>query len=305
MRRMLMYTLLLVAGALICRSIYQNYAVLKEYVYQVSIPSLFCAVLLYCGAIGAQGLYNTGLIFEHSKTKVKLWYLLREYFISKLVRYIPGKVWGIYYQSERLKYVASKQTVWIANFVQFIDANLFSCLVIFVAFLYYFLDQYIAFSMFLILSLVFCFLLKYGIVARIIQVVVHRFGVLIDTPNKISEDKEVVTRYLLLVTDWFFYTCVWVVISTSHFSIIDAISLAILYAGASIIGVAVMVVPSGLFVREASFVALAVWFGYDESLVVFLGIVARLVLTMSDLLSGLFFTLFFRNSLNKVEAYEC
>lgn len=303
-KMVLLALLLVVAGIFIGRAIYHNYGALKGYAYQVSIPSLLLGILLYCGALGSQGLYNVGLIFERSAGKYNLWQMLREYFVSKLVRYIPGKVWGIYYQSERLKYFAPKQVVWVANFIQFFDANLFSCFVIFTVGVACYVGGLFASTILLILSLVFCILLKCRIVARLVQVLGLRIGLNSGVEADFSTNATVLSRFALLSFDWFFYLAVWAAITASYLPLEQGIGLGVLYAGASIIGVAVIVVPSGLFVREASFIALAVWFGFDESLATFLGIAVRLILTTADIVLGLVFTVLIRSALTEVESYE-
>lgn len=303
-KRVLMVFLLVSAGALIANSLYQNFAALREYLYQVDISLMLFAVLLYCGALGCQGLYNTWLIFERSQAKHSLWLMLREYFASKLVRYIPGKVWGIYYQSERLKNVAPRRIVWMSNLVQFIDANIFSCVVMVVALLAYFVGSFFSAVGLVVCCIFFILYMKSGVIETIVLLLARQTGLKVNYPSLIGSNELVIKRLLLIVIDWVFYLGVWLVISMNYLSVPESVGLAILYAGASLIGVMVVVVPSGLFVREASFITLAVWFGHDETLATFLGIVARLVLTLSDVVLGLLFSLIARKSMTEVEAYE-
>jgi len=63
----------------------------------------------------------------------------------------------------------------------------------------------------------------------------------------------------------------------------------------------VVFMPSGLVVREASFIAIASWFGYEESLAVLLSILARLLLTIADVFVGIVFITFANLSTNRVE----
>ena len=70
-------------------------------------------------------------------------------------------------------------------------------------------------------------------------------------------------------------------------SFTDGLVVATVYIVAIVASLAVVVVPSGLIVREAAFVAIGTTCGFSAPLLLFVGILARLMLTLAELFSAM------------------
>jgi uncharacterized membrane protein YbhN (UPF0104 family) len=300
-RKALLFGLLLITAALISKSISDNLSELKSYVVELDFILLGISTFLFCGSLLVQGLYNLSLVSDYRINKLDNRRMFREYFISRLVRYVPGKIWGMYYHSERLSDAVPRSVIWSANLVQFSDANLFSCIVIFGFLVYVKLGTALAIFSLALFLVVFFWIQKKHIVASLLMVLVKKLKINVsELVYPTFSSKNALLRIFMLCVDWLFFILAWIVLSSGYLPLSSAVSLSILYAGASLIGLAVVIVPSGLFIREASFIALAAWFGYDETLAALLSIIARLLLTTADVLMGItFFVVSNKRNANK------
>jgi len=222
LKKLLVAVLFTAAAAIIYRSVSGNVELLRSYVITLGVSEMGLAVLLLSCSIITQGLYNMSLIFDHKISKSSYRVLLSAYFVSKLVRYAPGKIWGIYYQSEKLRGAVPAKVVWSVNLVQFFDANLLSAFVIF-SFLVY-LKFGVAVAIFaLVLSLVICFFVqKAHLVYSLVVLAAKVFRIKMPTlslPSAVA--KRIFYRLTLLFSDWIFFIVAWLVLSSSFMPFAD------------------------------------------------------------------------------------
>jgi uncharacterized protein (TIRG00374 family) len=92
-----------------------------------------------------------------------------------------------------------------------------------------------------------------------------------------------------LALEWFFYLAVW----AGLFMLLQMppepeliVSAAAFYAGAWILGSLASLVPGGLGIREGGFIVLGLGLGIPEPNLVALAILARLIFTLAETLTG-------------------
>lgn len=209
--------------------------------------------------------------------------IVASYAQSQIIRYVPGKVWGIIYQSERIVDLIPRRVVWLGHFQQVLVTNLNGVGVIAAIFCFLLLDELAA-----VIVAVGFLALTYLCISRSLFTALfqHRWfrswaaEVTIRRPSHVRSLLELT----LLQLEWVAYFACWFLIAPTFFTASDTILLGTCYASASLIGLIVLVMPSGLFVREASFIWLAGLLGYEGDLLLLYGVVARLLFTIADVL---------------------
>lgn len=90
---------------------------------------------------------------------------------------------------------------------------------------------------------------------------------------------------MLLAVQWIPFFAIWIVLAATDYGIAAACWLAASYLFASIGGALLVLIPSGLVVREAAFVWLGAFCGAPMPSLLAWAVVVRIVLTLADLLA--------------------
>lgn len=209
------------------------------------------------------------------------------YLTSQLARYTPGKVWSIVYLSRNLSGWVSARQNWTANLEQMLIININSIGLAAAAFLYdqqYRLGAPVPF----IVTIGLLYLgLKQLAFERVVQLVAKRqFGGL-DSVHGAERARATAGVISLLQLDWLVFFLVWALILPPSSSLRDIVATAISYAIAYLVGFYAFVVPGGLLVREASFVWLGGLVGLDKANLLVFGVIARFLLTITDVIAAL------------------
>lgn len=215
-------------------------------------------------------------------TKLPQGQLLHSYTQSQIVKYIPGKIWGIMFQASTLDGNANKADVWVVNLYQFLIMNAVVVLV-FVGTLP-FLEQLSISLRAAIVALVVlaCALvyLNFGRMLRLIKVdeaTFHKYGKLLS--------RGVMFRVLAFIAlDWVFYVAIWYALALGQMSYDAIVIMAINYATASVVGFVVFFLPSGLIAREAAFIAFGRALGDSMTTLLTYSVIVRLVFLLGDFL---------------------
>lgn len=249
---------------------------------QFGPANLFFAVAFVVASLFCKACVNAILMRELLHTKLPQGQLLHSYTQSQIVKYIPGKIWGIMFQASTLDGNANKADVWVVNLYQFLIMNAVVVLV-FVGTLP-FLEQLSISLRAAIVALVVlaCALvyLNFGRMLRLIKVdeaTFHKYGKLLS--------RGVMFRVLAFIAlDWVFYVAIWYALALGQMSYDAIVIMAINYATASVVGFVVFFLPSGLIAREAAFIAFGRALGDSMTTLLTYSVIVRLVFLLGDFL---------------------
>lgn len=204
------------------------------------------------------------------------------FLVGQLLRYLPGKVWGLVYQAGRLHDVCPAVVVLMANGIQMAMGILVT-----ITFVFIMLALYADIVMgWLALP-----------ITALLVIVAHRHAALLgqwlarisrySAPLPAQGSKPMrfaLLGIVLLALDWLFFIVGFLALGSGAMALADAIPLAVSYAGASVLAMAAVAVPAGLGVREALFVLTADFSGQTAGELLVFGIMARVAMTAADAL---------------------
>lgn len=224
---------------------------------------------------------------------------LRIYLQAQLVRYLPGKIWGLLYQASRMSGSYGIREVMLANFWQMLTTNFLAAGLITSILLGSILSPWC-------LGIVLPFILAVECAHRNPQIegtALRALGSIVrrelwdETLTPLTPYKWKLTSILCL--EWVFYfLTIWMIFhgwnQTSNWLLVGA-----WYSGASILALLAFVVPAGVAVREAIFVMGPEIVRMDAASMAIFAIVARIVFLFAELATALVATLIRPDSFNQ------
>ena len=260
--------------------------------------------LLVSLAIGTLSLAHNGAIYHIliNRKQLRLTKLqsCSIFFNSQIVKNLPGRIWGVVYQiNHNSLEKANKREVIQANLEQTI-LSLTGSFSFFIAFFVCNLDfiySSIIFLLFLaLLSIAWSNRLPYNILNKLVEI----------TPklNQIKDykleapDRDVTTKCCLIhASSWLFYTAAWhaLLLSLGKGDLHDTITILASYSGAWIIGFLSLVTPSGVGVRESSFVIIGS-LQYPVEYLALIAIISRVWLLAIELALSIILTFMVYNN---------
>ncbi len=223
--------------------------------------------------------------------------IIASYAQAQLIRYLPGKVWGIIYQGEQLAGLVSRTTVWTANIVQVVLTNLNTLGVVlgFCGLMY--LNVVAAAVVFAGFAAVCAWTSMSGIMPRLVVLLAPKSAGAVAIPAARPSLRRVAAQMAILQIEWVFYYVAWIVLLGNQTSLQDILIISTSYAAASFVGLLVVVMPSGWLVREAVFIWLGDIQGLGADQLLVLSVVMRLFFIAGDFLCAV--VLFFCSLLAK------
>lgn len=212
------------------------------------------------------------------------------YTLSQLVRYVPGKVFGVLFEVNYLRGKVNANVLVLANTVQM--SYQYAVTVLFAA---------------LVAAVLFFqspWLWSLTILAVIVVFLAHRHAwsehALLWIARKIPGLHGTITASvnrrhgahaatLALALEWVFFISMWYVIDLRTAQLTPYLLLAGCYAIAATLGSLAIVMPSGLVVREGVFIWLAHTLGFDPVALIAYAAVIRIWMTGGDILIALVF----------------
>lgn len=246
---------------------------------------LLSATLIAMVAYLVQALYHVGVLASMHDRRIQLRPALNIYLQSQVIRYLPGRIWGMVYQSGRMASTFRPAEIVIANFWQMLMTDVVSAGVI-VSLL---LSHHFSATWLLLIVPVLC-----------LAEWLHRHpGLATWLLGKLRRDAQDGTTLkpirwrgtALLTLEWGLYLLVFVVVLNGKVGFAQAIPLGAWYSGASLLALAAFIVPGGLAVREAIFVGVPVIDGADPVLLAVAATLLRGVFLLAELLAAAVATL--------------
>lgn len=250
-----------------------------ESAWEVDGIGLVVAGILGVGSAAMKGAI-LALILQRREREAPLTRTIGVFLASEVVRYLPGRLWGLVYSAVRLSDVVPQKSVWWANLEHFLVSNLNS-LGIGLAVVFWYLGM----PSLGIVILVLAWLL---LIAELKSHVFARW--LVSFTGRVPTEREQQSRFaarlfVLLQAEWIAYLSIWLVLMLQRWSLLDVTLFAVLYAMAWLVGLIAFIVPGGVFVREAAFVWLGVQFGFDLGDLAVMAGIARVLFLGVDLVS--------------------
>lgn len=260
----------------------QNWIEVRTVLGQFDPILIFVAIIFVTASLFCKALLNLQLLRELLHTPLNNVALFHSYTQSQIVKYIPGRIWGVLFQASSLENNVRKSDVWVISILQILILNAFSLIVLMATIA--FIDSLsstvkgtVLVGGFLVFALVY---LNFGRIlrwARLDESTLRKYAALIDA--------KLVWRIILIVLfDWIFYIGMWAALAYGQLSYFEVFVTAVNYTTASIVGWLVFILPSGLVVREAAFITFGQIIGENMSLLVVYSVVARLLFLAGDLL---------------------
>jgi hypothetical protein len=198
------------------------------------------------------------------------------FFAAQAVRYLPGRIWGIFYLAQATaEWIPARYAV-RANIVHFALTTLNSIMVAISVYAYYCKGMMLALMTYTGLLLLVYLILKTDLLQRAAAIITR------DHAWRSSNISRSLLQLGLLQADWLFYVIACKLMLPGHFSSGDAVIITTIYAMAWLAGALAVILPGGLFVRESSFLWLSSLFGFNPADMFLFSIVTRILFTLSD-----------------------
>lgn len=208
------------------------------------------------------------------------------YAVSQIVRYVPGKVFGIVYEANELASKVTPDRVVLANVVQMLHTSVLS-VAVFIAVAAWVLSGSSAFALGLLgLGAALLWLSHRAYAAERLGVSLSRFLPAVQKlrSNGWGSRHFALTCSALLLLEWLPYYGYWsVLLPPGSDWVSEAILFGSCYAAAAMVANLAVVMPSGLIIREALFVWLGTQLSMDAAHLLFLAAVSRSLLVVADL----------------------
>lgn len=244
------------------------------------------AVLCATGMYYTKAIYHRTLLARITGRNQSLASVPPAYAQAQIVRYLPGKVWGLLHQANQLGRYFSPQEVMVANLLQTVATYLMSLGVIGSA-----LAASATGSPWPLLGIPATLaamellhrrpMLERLVVSTIASLGRGRFGTAALAAIPVAPIRWHGTA--LLALEWVAFYLMWLLISNSGIPSVTTLTLATWYAAASILAIFALVVPAGLAVREAIFVSIAGLGNFPQSTLLAVAAVTRLVMSLGEL----------------------
>jgi len=252
-------------------------------VSSLTLGQALCSIAAALAMYLLKGYYHVLLIQRISKRNGLTGSVLPAYCVAQVVRYLPGKIWGMVYQVTQLSGTVSPGQVITANLIQMITTMTLGNLII-ISILFA-----IHFNSLLPLTGIAIALILTEIIHRVPQIERKLLLIIAKiTSREQSISLEIEPQRwvgtLILLLEWVAYFTIWAVVIGPSSDPIRFIELGTIYSAASVLAIVAIVAPSGIAVREALFVGLAVTTSANTALLLGYAVVLRLILTFAELL---------------------
>ena len=225
----------------------QNWDEVRGVIGQFDLILVLLAMIFVTASLFCKALLNQQLLRRLLHTTLDNVSLIHSYTQSQIVKYIPGKIWGVMYQASSLSKNVKKSDVWVVSFLQIAILYAFSLIVLMVTIVFIDTLSPTIKAVVLIGGLLAFALVYFGFGrilrrAKLDESTLRKYAALIDA--------RFVGKVLLIVLfDWIFYIGMWAALAVSQLSFFEVIVTAVNYATASIVGWLVFFLPRRRYQR--------------------------------------------------------
>lgn len=270
---------------------YLFYAVMPGYqpalalLQRISVGDLALAIVSAVLMLLLKAAYHLLLIRQLTSKQYNFLDIVPSYLQSQIVRYLPGKIWGLVYQSQQLKGKASGSIVILANFFQMLNTNLLAVGIIFAVVAGQLYGELWLYLLLVCVVGITELLHLFPYYQMLIFKALARFSKQFNQSLPSQPLRTFPIRgTLVLLLEWLFFFLVFYFLFHHSYTWSEVLLVAVWYASASLIAILAIVVPAGLVVREAIFIAGSSMLPVDSSAFVAVAAVLRLILLVAEFL---------------------
>ncbi len=291
MRRILLIFLAVASIGFLVHAVRNSYLSVESAADFVSLPSFGIALIPGTVMLILKAVLHLLITEDVLERKTKRWRVLSSYSQAQIVRYLPGKVWGIVYQGEQLVDEFPRRVVWLANIIQYVVTNINAVGVLGSIYCYVTFGPKIAIAVALGFLLVIYVVIASNLVLRVPAFLgLHRLRDMRKRPKATVTPQRALLELFMLQLEWIAYFGAWIWLLPNVHSAEDVVLIAAAYGAAALVGLLVIVMPSGWFVREAAFVWIGDLLGYGTELLLVYSIIGRLFFIIGDILCAITLT---------------
>ena len=273
--------LFLLGSVFFVYSLRDSLTVAGQYANEITLEHFIAATLA-----ATAGMYVFGSIFyrllqSETDSPTDWWRALAAYNLSAIARYVPGRIWGVFYQIDRLGNPKAivKTNIRLAA-VAVAHSTGTACSIL----LYYRGGAFVPFAHYLagfayLVTLIFVYIM-----------LVIRIPVRLDSSGD-GYTGSSVTGPLITVAalplEWLTFVFVWHWLLSVDAGWQDVLVIASAYSLAWIVGIVFVVFPAGLIAREGSFILAGEWLNYSTPKLLFWAASARCCFTLAEFSAAL------------------
>lgn len=254
-RKLMSWALVLAATAFLWRVLAPQIALMRASIDDIRWPQIVLAIALAAPMFVLKGVYHLNLLDRISGVRRPRRTGLPIYLQAQIVRYLPGKVWGLVYQSQRMSDTHRASEVVIANLWQMATTNLLAAGLV--------LSVLLALR---VSPLSLCLFVPAVVLVEwlhrhpaIETWTLRRLGRYLPKLAPLAATRPMPPMpwkgTALLCSEWIFYFLAFFALLYGRSGWLESLLLGTWYGGASLLALAAFVVPAGIAVREAIFVA--------------------------------------------------
>ena len=281
MRVFLAWLLIVTSLFFLARMLLPDIVIIRQSLAETHWAQILLALLAAVAMYLVQAMYHLGVLDAFRSERMPAGVLLPVYLQSQIVRYLPGRVWGVVYQAHRMTGMYRPGEVIAANLWQMMMTNLMAVGIIISVLMA--LHYSLAWLLFVVPIVLLVELLhrRPTIVAWMLAWL-QRW---LPSSNLSGEEffRPIPIRgTCLLVTEWLLYLLAFSALLNGRTGFADAMLIGTWYAGATSLSLVAFVVPAGIAVREAIFVAAPQVAGADPVLLAVTAALARVVFVVAE-----------------------
>lgn len=250
----------------------------------LSVLNIITAICCINMMLLLKSYYHLVLLRQVTNENQRFDIVVPAYLQAQVVRYLPGKIWGLVYQSQQLKGQASTPNVILVNLFQMLNTNFLACGII----LSVIAGQFYG-NAFMLIALIITFTItelihifpKYEMITIKILAKYSKyfhFGLSLHKFDSINFRGTVI-----LSGEWLFYLTAFYILLHESYTTQEVMLVAIWYSAASLIAILAILVPAGLAVREAIFIAGSSMLPVDNSAFLAVAAILRLIFICSEI----------------------
>jgi hypothetical protein len=283
--------LLLAAATLYVGRVLQGQSAdLRAAMATLSVTRLAIGLLLATFTLACPTLYHALVVERLTQIRGARGHIAAAYALSQLVRYVPGKVFGVLFEVNYLRGLVSANVLVVANTVQMLYQNAGTALFAVLIGAIFFSGSSWAWGLSAIAIVVMFLAHRQGWIESILLWIAHKVpGLRGRITASVNPGHTALASTLLLALEWLFFIAMWCTLDLGTSQLTPYVLLAACYAIASVLGALTIVMPSGLVVREGLFIWMAHMFGFEPAALVAYAALIRIWLTGADILTALVF----------------
>lgn len=292
LRRIAAWALVFGALAFIYRSLAPEITLLRQEVRNINWWQVFAAMVAGVPLYVVKGCYHLNALDRLSGVRGSRRSGLPIFLQAQIVRYLPGKIWGVVYQSQRMARNHRTGDVVIANAWQMIITNILALGVI---------SALLLAKHFSPMALLLLIPVLLGVEWLHRKPIIESWGLrwlgrLLPRFAPLASSRPLSPMpwkgTFLLCMEWGFYLLAFLVLLYGKADWTDILLLAAWYSAASILALVAFVVPAGIAVREAIFVGAPNMVGMDPASLILIAALVRIAFFGSEAIAATASSLF-------------